>query len=622
MRFGGCTFFAAMLKPRLAIHSSERLKAIYPVARSRLTILSVASLLFGGMPHAVHAQSANVQSANTQSANPVSDYAESVGGSPQGTVVATASGKVEGFVRGGVLEFRGIPYAAPVSGKARWSLPQSAAPWSGVLPAMHFGKACPQAARYGLTEQSDEENCLTLNITLPRSDITLPQSDITLPRGKSAHLRPVLLWIHGGAFVGGAASLYRLDRLARDADAVVVSINYRLGVFGFMAPPAGTSGEKRVLGLEDQRLAMRWVKDNIAAFGGDAANITLAGESAGAASVCMHLLAPEQTRGLFHRAIVQSAACSTPLRSVAEAEAFAAKVAAEAGCADLRAVLACLSAIEPQRLIAAGAKAAQTDLRAFAPFTGGATIPRGTLAALEAGAFAQVPVLNGFTRDEMRLYVGYDIQAGATITPETYPLAVRRIYGDKADRVLAAYPLKPGERAPETLGSLMSDFMPGLGITHCLMLESGRLLARFTPVYQWEYADRTAPVRGVSIPILPDPGFELGAVHSGELNALFPGFSNTAAMSGPDLAPDSQALADLIVTTWAAFMRGNPTAQEWPAAVKPGAVMRFKPDAIRAFDAWSEYKCDFWRSAYPAYFGAAETRLSAPASQQSKKDIR
>ncbi|WP_298291449.1 carboxylesterase family protein [Novosphingobium sp.] len=545
----------------------SRVEIIKGAARSLLRAIAAAALLLGSAPLA----------------------AQSVGGSPQGEVVATASGKVEGFVRNGVLEFRGIPYAAPVAGDARWSLPQPVAPWTGVLPAMHFGGACPQAARYGLTERSDEENCLTLNISVPHA--------------ASAHPRPVLLWIHGGAFVGGAASLYRLDRLARDADAVVVSINYRLGVFGFMAPPTAASGARRVLALEDQRLAMRWVKSNIAAFGGNPDNITLAGESAGAASVCMHLIAPEQTGGLFHRAIVQSAACSTPLRSLAEAEAFASKVAGEAGCTDPQTTLACLKAIEPQRLIAAGAKAAETDLRAFAPFTGNMTVPRATLDALQAGAFARVPVLNGFTRDEMRLYVGYDVQNGAAITPDSYPLAVRRIYGAKADQVLAAYPLKPGERAPETLGSLMSDFMPGLGITHCLMLESGRLLARFTPVYQWEYADRSAPVRGVSIPILPDPGFVLGAVHSGELNALFPGFSNTAAMTAPDLAQTSQALADVIVTTWAAFLRGNPTAQEWPAAGQPGAVMRFEPGAIRPFDAWAEYKCDFWRSAYPAYFG-------------------
>lgn len=561
MRLNGCGLFAAM--PRIWLE---------------LTTCAVL-LLFGGSP-AAQAQSTGALSSGAQSA-----YPESVGGSPVGEVVATTSGKVEGFVRGGMLEFRGIPYAAPVSGEARWSLPKPMAPWTGVFPAMHFGKACPQAARYGLTERSDEEDCLTLNISLPRS--------------KSAHPRPVLLWIHGGAFVGGAASLYRLDRLARDADAVVVSINYRLGVFGFMAPPAAATGAGHVLGLEDQRLAMRWVKDNVAAFGGDPENITLAGESAGAASVCMHLLAPEQTRGLFHRAIIQSAACGTPLRTLAEAEAFASKVAAQAGCVDPTNALACLNAVEPQRLIAAGAKAASGELLAFAPYTGTATVPHTSLDALQAGAFARVPVLNGFTRDEMRLYVGYDVQDGASITAETYPLAVRRIYGDKADQVLATYPLKPGERAPETLGSLMTDFMPGLGITHCLMLESGRLLARHVPVYQWEFADRTAPVRGVSIPILPDPGFALGAVHSGELNALFPNFSNTAAMSAPDLGPASQQLADQIVGTWAAFMRGKSN----PAHLRRGAVTRFEPGAIRPFDAWAEYKCDFWRSAYPAYFG-------------------
>lgn len=508
---------------------------------------------------------------------------------PQGEIVTTASGKVEGFIRNGVLEFRGIPYAAPVSGDARWSLPQPAAPWTGVLPAMHFGGACPQAARYGLTERSDEENCLTLNLSLPT--------------GKAAARRPVLVWLHGGAFVGGAASLYRLDRLARGLDAVIVSVNYRLGVFGFMAPPAGTTGAGRVLGLEDQRLALRWVKANVAAFGGDPENITLAGESAGAASVCMHLQAPGETKGLFHRAIIQSGACGTPLRTLAQAETFAAKVAKQAGCPDPATALTCLKAIDPQALIAAGARAASGELLAFAPFTGNPTVPRPTLVALGAGDFLRVPVLNGFTRDEMRLYVGYDVQGGAKITPETYPTAVRAIYGDKAAKVLALYPLKSGELPAETLGSLMSDFMPGLGITHCLEIESGRLLGQHTPVFQWEYADRTAPVRGVSIPISPEPGFNLGAVHSAELNALFPGFSNTAAMTAPDLAPASQQLADVIVTTWAAFMRGNPDAQEWPAT-RPGTVMRFEPTGIRPVDAWAEYHCDFWRAEYPAFFAS------------------
>ncbi|WP_298193254.1 carboxylesterase family protein [Novosphingobium sp.] len=526
--------------------------------------LAAAAALFLGAPLAA------------QSASP---------SAPQGEVVTTASGKVEGFIRNGVLEFRGIPYAAPVSGDARWSMPQPAAPWTGVLPAMHFGGACPQAARYGLTERSDEENCLTLNVSLPIAKITTK--------------RPVLVWLHGGAFVGGAASLYRLDRLAQGMDAVVVSVNYRLGVFGFMAPPAGTSGAGHVLGLEDQRLALKWIKANVAAFGGDPENITLAGESAGAASVCMQLMAPEQTRGLFHRAIIQSGACGTPLRTLAQAEGFAAKVAREAGCADL----ACLKTIDPQALVAAGTRASKGELLAFAPFTGNPTVPKPTLDALKAGDFLRIPVLNGFTRDEMRLYVGYDVQGGAKITAETYPAAVRAIYGDKADKVLARYPLRPGELPAETLGSLMTDFMPGLGITHCLEIESGRLLRAYTPVFQWEYADRTAPVRGVSIPISPEPGFNLGAVHSAELNALFPNFSNTAAMTAPDLGPASQDLADVIVTTWGAFMRGNPTPHEWPAT-RPGSVMRFEPTAIRPVDAWAEYQCDFWRAEYPAFFAS------------------
>jgi para-nitrobenzyl esterase len=125
-------------------------------------------------------------------------------------------------------------------------------------------------------------------------------------------------------------------------------------------------------------------------------------------------------------------------------------------------------------------------------------------------------------------------------------------------------------------------------------------------------------VRGVSIPILPDPGFELGAVHSGELNALFPGFSNTAAMTAPDLSPASQKLADHILATWAAFMRGTTQVADGGR----GMATRFEPAAVQPFDAWAEYQCDFWRSAFPASFGTREAPPKVGAAGQSKKMMR
>jgi len=297
-------------------------------------------------------------------------------------VVQTASGAVRGVVRNGTLEFRGIPYAAPPVGALRWALPQPAAPWTGTLDASSFRSACPQVARYGLTEASEDEDCLYLNVTVPLSGAG---------RNVAEAKRPVFVWIHGGAFVGGSSSLYRLDEIARSGDVVVVSMNHRLGVFGFMPHPAFGAEHNGAYGLEDQRLAMRWVRENIAAFGGDPDNITLAGESAGGASVCMHLIAPEETSGLFHRAAVQSAGCVLPLRRVEESSRLGQKVAERVGCGDPATALACLRSKPVAELLAAGVEAAGTDLMAYAPSVGTRTVPRQGIEALASGNSSGFP---------------------------------------------------------------------------------------------------------------------------------------------------------------------------------------------------------------------------------------
>lgn len=509
-------------------------------------------------------------------------------------VITTEGGQVHGVLRHGVVEYRGIPYAESPAGAKRWTLPEPAKSWEGVLYAEDFVPMCAQAARYDLTEASNNEDCLYLNVTVPFVQETV------------AVKRPVIVWIHGGGFVGGSSSLYRLDHLAKEAGAVVVSINYRLGVLGFMPHPGFDADHNGAYALEDQRLAMHWVRRNIAAFGGDPENITLAGESAGGASVCMHLLTPEATEGLFHKAIIQSAACSFQLRNAKQWSEFGVKVANEVGCTDPQHAVDCMRSKSVQQLIAAADKVADGDLMAFAPVIGTKTLPRQTLESLEAGKFVKVPVLAGGTRDELRLYVAYAEQAGQRITADNFADVLRETYGDNAAAVQARYPLAGFESAPAALGSITTDFRPDIGINHCLYVESARLLSRHVPVYLLDFADRDAPVLGVSIPETPDPEFELGAVHSSELNYLFPNFSNTTKLDGPELKPASRELSDQLVETWAQFIRtGVPQAKglpAWPRFADAGEAMRFEPGNSRLIDPAAEYQCGFWKRLYPKAF--------------------
>lgn len=499
-------------------------------------------------------------------------------------VVRTASGPVHGVVHDGVRDFKGIPYAQPPVGALRWSLPKAATPWKDVRDASKYGSACPQVSRYGLTEASADEDCLTINVTAPYD-------------GKPARRKPVFVWIHGGAFVGGATSLYPLDTLAKSGDMVVVSLNYRLGVFGFMPHPSFDKDYNGGYGLKDQRLALAWVKQNIAAFGGDPNNITIAGESAGGASVCMHVIAPKETRGLFNKAIMQSAGCATPLHTVQEAQKIGEAVAQAVGCTDPKTAVACMRQKPVNDLLNAASKAGGSDLMAFAPAIGAKTVPLQTAQAMASGKFVQVPIMNGGTRDELRLYVAYDIQAGAKITNDNYPEKLKAVYGDKVETVLKQYPVTNYSSAPAALGSVMSDFNPSVGLNNCIYLEAAKLMRKRVPVYELVFGDRDAPA------VTTDPGFEMGAVHSSELPYFFPHFDNTTKVAGPDLKPASLALAKQMMGYWTSFARtGKPVAKDspvWPRFTSDSSVMRFDPGKVGPFDASAAHQCAFWKTLYP-----------------------
>lgn len=557
-------------------------------------------------------------------------------GSVQGVVRTYSPPAATGGIAAGstysVYEYRGIPYALAPTGSRRWALPEPVTTLgSGVFKAYDFGPACPQQARFNLTEASTNEDCLSINVSMPAGT-------------KATDNLPVFVWIHGGAFIGGSSSLYRLDKLAAEGKMVVVSMNYRLGALGFMPNPAfatTTNGNtyNGNYGLEDQRLAMKWVQNNIAAFGGDKNNVTIAGESAGAGSVCMHLSAPSQVNGLFAKAITQSAGCMAQLPTVTEAEGKAsASIQAGLGCPNGANALSCMrSKTVTQILDQQGAYTAAhpEDITSFSPVTGNptsspaltnTTVPSSFKYAATNNLLVTVPMMMGGTREELGLYVGYywqGAQAGANppINSSTingwlesfYPGPVSNLsyYSNQIiNNVGYAAGLTSSDSnvVAKTFGQVLSDYNPAVGINNCLYLQTSNVMLNYVsrnpsvmaPIYQFEFDDPAAPVCKVGI-AEPCPPYNMGAVHSSELNYLFPNLSNTAAINAPDLAPASQGLANQMVAYWAQFAyTGNPNTSglpSWPlyTGKQSSTVMLLKPGAIAPYNADAAHQCTaFW----------------------------
>ncbi len=321
-------------------------------------------------------------------------------------VVDTTSGPVLGAVvrerdRRAVDVFRGIPFARPPVGALRFAAPEAPDPWREPRDASRFGPSAPQRPTNvlnglvpGMTVGETSEDCLTLNVWTPAVN--------------AGARRPVLVWLHGGAFQLGGSSLATYDgmRLAADGDVVVVSCNYRLGALGFCALDAPNCG------LLDQIAALRWVRDNIAAFGGDPSRVTIFGESAGGGCV-LHLLAAPAARGLFQRAIAQSGATDftlTPQRAAEVAARFAECLGAGPGDLDA------LRAVPVERILAAQDEAAaallpSVGLMPFHPVADGAVVTASPDVAIARGSADGVDLVIGITADEMRLF----------LDPSTFP---------------------------------------------------------------------------------------------------------------------------------------------------------------------------------------------------------
>ena len=490
-------------------------------------------------------------------------------------VVQTSGGAVRGFVGPEYRVFRGIPYAAAPVGPLRWQPPAPPAHWEGIRDATKPGRRCIQdTANDPDFGRPTGEDCLNLNVWTP---------DGATPTAR----RPVMVWIHGGGFLNGSADIYDARWLTTQGDIVVVTINYRLGALGFLAHPAlSRNGEVGNYGFADQQAALRWVHNNIASFGGDPDKVTIAGESAGAMSVCDHLVAPGSV-GLFSGAILQSGPCQAQADRPT-AQAVSVDYAAEAGCTNPATVAQCLRALPPARLERAPAYVGFGADRLTGPVTGTDALPVDPMTAIAADRVARVPVLIGSNGDEFSLFVAVQYLKDHKLAP--YRQLLDETFGAEATAVAEHYPL---DRYAGNTGLAYSAAVTD-GVFACPTDRIAAGLVHSAPVYAYEFNDRTAPA--------PDPlrhvPFPVGASHSLELRYLFD------VAGAPPLNPAQRELSDQMVQYWSQFVKtGAPDVAgepEWPqlgadAATGPRMSLQTGPLSITT-DFSARHQCAFWAS--------------------------
>ncbi len=469
-------------------------------------------------------------------------------------IARTQKGRVEGRKKGGVLLFAGIPYASPPTGDARFRPPRPHPPWEGVRPARRFGKVAPQLPSplgqlLGAPAPDWDEDCLTLNVTTPALDDAA---------------RPVMVWIHGGAFLSGTAAIPWYDGapFARRGDVVVVSINYRLGALGFLhlgerSDELTSSGNNGIL---DQIAALEWVRDNVHEFGGDPDQVTIFGESAGGMSVGT-LLGVPAAKGLFRRAISQSGACHNSVSR--ESAARVAEIFSEkAGTSDVEALrgLPVEKILEAQAatvLLLANDRRAIGEGRslplgmAFQPVVDGAVLPKPPIEAVREGAAADVDLLTGTNLDEQHLFL--------LANPPRFDRArlvrwMDRTFGEGAAALETYERKRPEASEDDLLAAALTDQAFRIPAIRLAEAQCGHRKNTFLYLFTW--ASRAL-------------GGRLGSCHALEIPFVFDnlGRAGVEALLGKDSSPT--ALAEAMHLAWISFARsgdpGHAGIERWPA---------------------------------------------------------
>jgi len=476
-----------------------------------------------------------------------------------GFLVRTASGVLQGVARpDGGAEFLGIPYAQPPVGDLRWHEPVPVKLWSGVRRANSFGAPCAQTVMGDWNRRDAEagvEDCLFLNVVTP-----------VWP---AKQLLPVMLWLHGGGNEGGSASsaFYNGGTLVNHG-VLLVTVNYRLGIFGFFAHPAlsaesahHSSGN---YGLMDQILALRWVRENIANFGGDPNNITIFGQSAGAIDTGL-LMTSGFSKNLFQRAIAESGTSFShtllPL-SVAEkgGEAFAVNLKLPTGAEGLKQ----LRQLTAQQLLAA--KSSQSPYSHFSPDIDGWVISRQPASVFAAGEEAAIPLLFGTTSRELGAAIYHFPMAQDSLRK-----TIAEFFGGLAPQALAAYGLAEGAQTSDDplYGSPADQWAADLILRCPATAQGGWHNVAHHPTYEYEFAHAIA-------------GQETqGAVHGAELPYVLGYFPKWGNIAGQFADMDLQ-LSDLMESYWTNFAKtGNPNSAglpEWPQFGVERKYIRFQQD--------------------------------------------
>ncbi|SNS89942.1 carboxylesterase/lipase family protein [Rhodococcoides kyotonense] len=476
--------------------------------------------------------------------------------------VDSTTGTLHGKTVGETRQFLGVRYAEPPTGDKRWTLPQPVADTDETLDATESGNRCPQNASGG--QPSTDEDCLFLDVTTPRE-----------PSGKL----PVVVWWHGGGYTQGAGSDYDAKRFAEQGNVIVVTVNYRLGMFGYLGLP-GLEGSGN-FGLADQLAGLRWANDNAEAFGGDPDNVTLMGESAGGFSTCAALGSPE-TEGLVDKAIIMSGSCEVdwpagalypglpeirPYTTLDESEQTGVGIAASLNCTGD--TLQCLRNMPVGTLVEQGSA-----------FGNGLAYGTELLPGDPATTTTDVPVIMGGTADEHRAFIGGALLADpAAVTDENYSDLIAAAFGPRAQEVEQRYPRSSFDNAALAWSTVVTD-----SAWSCPTLRNASRLAESADVWTYEFADATAPdVSGIAATGLPP-----GAAHASDLPYTFD-------LGGHDFLtqPGQKELSDNMIDAWSKFAHtGDPG---WPrTSDASGPVWEFgNPDSTVGNYA-DAHQCGFW----------------------------